>query len=164
VDRDRTKVNNTSAPHALLLNIGGIRSAYHHQPATALACHRHAGAACDTNNDHRGEFTRKGGSGREGVSRCRHFSKRTRKKKAAQLKACNAGGSPRESLPSLPSAPSIALAAAPRARLTQLSVEKTQKSGAHPPPTARFKLIEVSGSGSLKEPFRGAWRNYDMES
>jgi len=45
----------------------------HHQPATALACHRHAGAACETNNDHRSEFTREGASGREGVSRCRHF-------------------------------------------------------------------------------------------
>jgi len=46
------------------------RTAYggHHQPATALACHRHAGAACETNNDHRSEFTREGASGREGVS------------------------------------------------------------------------------------------------
>jgi hypothetical protein len=50
-----------------------------------LLRHRHAGAACDTNNDHRGEFTREGGSGRGGVSRSRHFFYANSQKKTAQL-------------------------------------------------------------------------------
>ena len=32
----------------------------YHQSAIALACHCHAGAACETNNDNCGEFTRPG--------------------------------------------------------------------------------------------------------
>ena len=114
----------------------------HHQPATALACHRHAGAACETNNDHRSEFTREGDSGREGVSRCRHFFARAGKKCRAVDGPATLAANPRESLPSFPSGPSVALAATPRARLTQqLSVEKSQKSAARPTPTAGFRII-----------------------
>ena len=36
------------------------------------------------------------------------------------------------------------LAPAPRVRLTQLSVEKTQKSVAHPTPTAGFRMMATS--------------------
>jgi hypothetical protein len=106
--------------------------------------HRHAGAACETNNNHRSEFTREGGSGREGVSLCRHFSTRTRKKCGAVDGPATLAANPRKSLPSFPSRPSVALAPAPRARLTQLSVEKTQKSVANPTPTAGFRLISLS--------------------
>src|SRR5271157_521601 len=114
----------------------------HHQLATALACHRHAGAACETNNDHRSEFTRKGDSGREGVSRCRHFFARAGKKCGAVDGPATLAANPRESLPSFPSGPSVALAATPRARLTQqLLVEKSQKSAARPTPTAGFRII-----------------------
>jgi hypothetical protein len=69
---------------SILRSSGRAGPAYggHHQPATALACHRHAGAACETNNDHRSAFTGEGGSGREGVSRCRHFSPRSAKNAA----------------------------------------------------------------------------------
>src|ERR1019366_6734581 len=46
-----------------------------------------------------------------------------------------------KSLPSFPSGPSVALAATPRARLTQqLLVEKSQKSAARPTPTAGFRI------------------------
>src|ERR1017187_7170659 len=114
----------------------------HHRPATALACHRHAGAACETNNDHRSEFTREGASGREGVSRCRHFFARAGKKCGAVDGPATLAANPRESLPSFPSGPSVALAATPRARLTQqLLVEKSQKSAARPTPTAGFRII-----------------------
>jgi hypothetical protein len=113
----------------------------HHQPATALACHRHAGAACETNNDHRSEFTREGASGREGVSRCRHFFARAGKKCRAVDGPATLAANPRESLPSFPSGPSVALAATPRTRLTQqLLVEKSQKSAARQTPTAGFRL------------------------
>src|ERR1017187_5755253 len=113
----------------------------HHQPATALACHRHAGAACETNNDHRSEFTREGASGREGVSRCRHFFARAGKKCGAVDGPATLAANPRESLSSFPSGPSVALAATPRARLTQqLLVEKSQKSAARPTPTAGFRV------------------------
>src|SRR5208337_311684 len=37
----------------------------YHQSAIALACHCHADAACETNNDNCGEFTRPGVSRRE---------------------------------------------------------------------------------------------------
>jgi hypothetical protein len=52
----------------------------HNQSAIALACHRHAGAACETNNHQSDEFTCRGNSRGEGVSRCRHFSTRAHKK------------------------------------------------------------------------------------
>src|ERR1035437_10335287 len=113
----------------------------HHQPATALACHRHAGAACETNNDHRSEFTSEGDSGCEGVSRCRHFLARAGKKCEAVDGPATLTANPRKSLPSFPSGPSVALAATPRARLTQqLLVEKSQKSAARPTPTAGFRI------------------------
>src|SRR5271157_3778629 len=125
----------------------------HHQPATALACHRHAGAACETNNDHRSEFTRKGDSGREGVSRCRHFFARAGKKCGAVDGPATLAANPRESLPSFPSGPSVALAATPRARLTQqLLVEKSQKSAARPTPTAGFRFR----AGSLHQQNAGS--------
>ena len=40
------------------------------------ACHCHAGAACETNNDNCGESSRPGNSRREGAPRRRHFSSR----------------------------------------------------------------------------------------
>src|SRR5450759_10571 len=112
-----------------------------HQSAIALACHRHACAACETNNDHCGEFTRPGDSRREGVSRCRHFSTRARKKCGAVDGPATLAANPRESLPSFPSGPSVALAPTPRARLMQPKVEKAKQSVDHPKPTAVFRLI-----------------------
>src|ERR1019366_2858068 len=127
----------------------------HHQPATALACHRHAGAACETNNDHRSEFTREGDSGREGVSRCRHFFARAGKKCGAVDGPATLAANPRKSLSSFPSGPSVALAATPRARLTQqLLVEKSQKSAARPTPTAGFRMTQTRASPTAAQ---GAW-------
>jgi hypothetical protein len=72
-----------------------------HQPATALACDRHAGATCETNNDHRRVFEGEGGSGREGGSRWRHFL-RDRAKNAAPLTGLHRWRRSRESFPSFP--------------------------------------------------------------
>ena len=90
----------------------------YHQSAIALACHCHAGAACETNNDNCGEFTRPGDSRREGAPRRRHFSTRTRKNCGAVDGPATLAANPRESLPSFPSGPSVAFAPTPRAQLT----------------------------------------------
>src|ERR1019366_7916511 len=132
--------------HLRLSGRAGPAYGGHHQPATGLACHRHAGAACETNNDPRSEFPREGDSGREGVSRCRHFFARAGKKCGAVDGPATLAANPRKSLPSFPSGPSVALAATPRARLTQqLLVEKSQKSAARPTPTAGFRVMSFGG-------------------
>src|ERR1019366_5229055 len=96
---------------------------------------------------HRSEFTREGDSGREGVSRCRHFFARAGKKCGAVDGPATLAANPRKSLPSFPSGPSVALTATPRARLTpQLLVEKSQKSAARPTPTAGFRIMQPSAA------------------
>lgn len=70
----------------------------HHRPATAVACHRQASAACDANYNYRREFTREGHSGREGISRCRHFSTRARKKSGTVDAPATLAANPRKSL------------------------------------------------------------------
>ena len=98
----------------------------YHQSAIALACHCHAGAACETNNDNCGEFTRPGDSRREGAPRRRHFSTRTRKNCGAVDGPATLAANPRESLPSFPSGPSVAFAPTPRAQLTHNRRSKSQ--------------------------------------
>ena len=73
-----------------------------HQPAIVFACHRHADAACEANDDHRDEFARQGDSRREGASRCRHFSTRTCKKCGAVDAPATLAANPLASLPSFP--------------------------------------------------------------
>jgi hypothetical protein len=67
---------------------------------------------------------------------------------------------PSESFPGFSSEPSVALAPTPRGRLMQqLSVEKTQNSGAGPSPTTGFRFIFPVGS-----PRRDAHRSYPSRS
>ena len=126
--------------HLCSFGRAGPTNGGHHQPAIAFACHRHAGAACETDNDHCGEFTRPNDSRREGAPRCRHFSTRTRKKCGAVDGPATLAANPRESLPSFPSGPSVALTPTPRAQLIQPLVEKAKKSTAYPKPTAVFRM------------------------
>jgi len=72
------------------------------------------------------------------------FFARTHKKCGAVDGPATLAANPRESLPSFPSGPSVALTATPRAQLMQPLVETAKKSTAYPMPTAVFRIIRQS--------------------
>ena len=96
----------------------------YHQSAIALACHCHAGAACETNNDNCGECRR-------------HFSTRTRKNCGAVDGPATLAANPRESLPSFPS---VAFPPPRLAPSSPTTAGRAKQSADHPTPTAVFRM------------------------